>query len=73
MFVEKYIAEFESLMLKCELVKLEKNTVAHYLEGLRPFINNVLQLQLYCSLIDVQTLHLKVEKQHALRPPPPFN
>lgn len=37
-------------MLKYQLVKLEANTIAWYLRGLRPSIDNVVQLQPYWTL-----------------------
>ncbi|KAI0524285.1 hypothetical protein KFK09_003651 [Dendrobium nobile] len=45
--VEEYIAEFEQLALQCDLVKLEENTIARFLGGLRVSMANVVQLQPY--------------------------
>lgn len=49
-------------MMKCGLVEPKENTMARYIKGWRPSISNVMQLQMYWSLLDIQTLDLKVEK-----------
>lgn len=60
-------------MLKCKLIEPEQNTIARYFGGFKPSISNVVQLQSYWSLIDVQTLALKVEKLHKnIRATPPL-
>ncbi|KAI0529218.1 hypothetical protein KFK09_001765 [Dendrobium nobile] len=61
--VEEYVAEFEQLSLKCDMVESEENTIARFLEGLQPAIGNVVQLQSYWTFQDVVNLALKVEKQ----------
>ena len=45
--VEDYTAEFDNLMMKCDLVEAEEHTIARYLGGLKPEIGNVVQLQSY--------------------------
>lgn len=62
MIIEAYTREFEQLMLKCDLTKLEENLVICYLGRLRPSINKVVQLQTYWTLLDVQNLVFEVEK-----------
>ncbi|XP_020589891.1 probable LRR receptor-like serine/threonine-protein kinase At1g06840 [Phalaenopsis equestris] len=70
--MEEYTIDFEQLMLKCGLVETvedtiakcglvepEENTIVRYLRGLKSFIVNVIQLQSYWILQDVQTLFLK--------------
>ncbi|XP_031404630.1 uncharacterized protein LOC116213728 [Punica granatum] len=61
--VEEYTAEFEHLMMKCDLVKPEEQTIARYLGGLRSEIRNVVQLQPYWTFEDVCKLAVRVEKQ----------
>ncbi|KAK9210956.1 hypothetical protein WN943_000329 [Citrus x changshan-huyou] len=60
---EDYTAEFDNLMMKCDLVEAEEHTIARYLGGLKPEIGNVVQLQPYWTYSDVSRLALKVEKQ----------
>lgn len=61
--VVKYTVEFNNLMLKGKLVKLEEQTIARYLGGLKYKIAKVVQLQSYWSLNDMSKLALKVENQ----------
>ncbi|KAH9667915.1 Endonuclease [Citrus sinensis] len=61
--VEDYTAEFDNLMMKCDLVEAEEHTIARYLGGLKPEIGNVVQLQPYWTYSDVCRLALKVKKQ----------
>ncbi|XP_031398394.1 uncharacterized protein LOC116208956 [Punica granatum] len=61
--VEEYTAEFEHLMMKCDLVEPEEQTIARYLGGLRSEIRNVVQLQLYWTFENVCKLVVRVEKQ----------
>ena len=61
--VEDYTAEFDHLMLKCDMVEQEEQTIARYLGGLRPEISNIVQLQPYWTYGDVCRLALKVENQ----------
>lgn len=60
--VKAYIAEFEELMLKCNLNELEENSIARFLGGLKPTIINMVQLHPYWTLQDVINLSIKVEK-----------
>lgn len=60
--MEKYTVQFESLMLKYELVEPKDNTITRYLGRLKISISSVVQLMLYWFLLYVQTLALKVEK-----------
>ncbi|PWA72114.1 hypothetical protein CTI12_AA275430 [Artemisia annua] len=60
---EDYTAEFDHLMIKCDIVEPEEQTIARYLGGLRPEISNVVQLQPYWTYSDVCKLAVKVEKQ----------
>ncbi|PKI68935.1 hypothetical protein CRG98_010671 [Punica granatum] len=43
--VEEYTAEFEHLMMKCDIMEPEEQTIARYLSGLRSEIRNVLHLK----------------------------
>ncbi|PKU69610.1 RNA-directed DNA polymerase [Dendrobium catenatum] len=61
--VEEYVAEFEQLLLKCDLAEPPENTIARFIEGLQPAIAHVVQLQSYWTLQDVINLSIKVEKQ----------
>ncbi|XP_031378325.1 uncharacterized protein LOC116193718 [Punica granatum] len=61
--VEEYTAEFEHLMMKCNIVEPEEQTIARYLGGLRFEIRNVVQLQPYWTFEDVCKLVVHVEKQ----------
>lgn len=57
------ITEFDHFMLKCNMVELKKQTIAHYLGGLKPEISNIVQLSPYWSYKDVCRLALKIETQ----------
>lgn len=46
--VEDYTTEFEHPKIKYDLVELEEQTIARYLEGLRSEISNVVQDILWC-------------------------
>ena len=61
--VEDYVAEFECLVMRCDIVEQEEQTIARFLGGLRYDICNVVQLQPYWTYDDVCELALKVEKQ----------
>lgn len=63
LFVEEYIAEFDHLMIKCNVTELEEQTIAHYHGGLRAEIGNMVQMQPYWTYVDVCKLTLRVEKQ----------
>lgn len=45
--VVDYIAEFENLMMRCDVSEQEEQTIARFLGGLRREIENVVQLQPY--------------------------
>ena len=61
--MEDYVAEFECLMMRCDIVEQEEQTIARFLGGLRYDICNVVQLQPYWTYNDVCKVALKVEKQ----------
>jgi hypothetical protein len=61
--VEEYTAEFDHLMIRCDVVEQEEQMIARYLGGLRVEINDVVQLQPYWNYYDVCKLAMKVEKQ----------
>lgn len=61
--VDDYTAEFEYLMLRCDILKREEQTIARYLGGLRAEICDVVQLQPFWTFNDVCSLAAKVEKQ----------
>ncbi|XP_031401155.1 uncharacterized protein LOC116211083 [Punica granatum] len=60
---EEYIAEFEQLLMKGDVVEPEEQTIARYLSGLRFEIRNIVQLQPYWTFEDVVKLAVRVEKQ----------
>jgi hypothetical protein len=51
--MEEYMVEFDHSMMCCDIVEPEEQMVAHYLEGLRFKIGNVVQLQPYWTYNDV--------------------
>uniref|UniRef100_A0A2N9GDV0 RNA-directed DNA polymerase n=1 Tax=Fagus sylvatica TaxID=28930 RepID=A0A2N9GDV0_FAGSY len=61
--VEEYTAEFDHLMIRCDVVEQEEQMIARYLGGLRVEISDVVQLQPYWNYYDVCKLAMKVEKQ----------
>lgn len=44
MTMEKYTMEFELLVLKCDIIKPEEQTIARYSSGLNEEIFNVVRL-----------------------------
>ncbi|PKI64741.1 hypothetical protein CRG98_014873 [Punica granatum] len=50
--VEEYTAEFEHLMMKCDIVEPEEQTIARYLGGLRSEICNVCLNRKIISLVE---------------------
>nr|GEX92585.1 hypothetical protein [Tanacetum cinerariifolium] len=60
---EEYTSNFDHLMIKCDIVELEEQTIACYLGGLRSEISNVVQLRPYWTYANVCKLEVKVEKQ----------
>ncbi|XXG79357.1 hypothetical protein AAC387_Pa09g0448 [Persea americana] len=63
MTVEEYTAEFEHVMMRCEVSERQEQKIARYLGGLRPEIYNIVQLQQYWTYNDVFKLAVKVERQ----------
>lgn len=63
LFVQKYTAEFDHLMMRCDLSEPKEQTVACYLGGLKLEIRSVVQLQPYWTYNDVFKLAIKVELQ----------
>ncbi|KAK0590976.1 hypothetical protein LWI29_033915 [Acer saccharum] len=61
--VEEYTAEFDHLMIRCDVVEQEEQMIARYLGGLRVEISDVVQLQPYWTYNDVCKLAMKVDKQ----------
>ncbi|KAK6933370.1 Zinc finger, CCHC-type [Dillenia turbinata] len=55
--------EFELLLLKCDVVEPEEQTIARYLGGLKEEIGNIVRLQPYYLFNDVRKLAVIVEKQ----------
>jgi hypothetical protein len=45
--VEEYVKDFEFLLIRCELMEPQEQTIARFLGGLRKDITNVVELQLY--------------------------
>uniref|UniRef100_A0A2N9H3H4 Integrase catalytic domain-containing protein n=1 Tax=Fagus sylvatica TaxID=28930 RepID=A0A2N9H3H4_FAGSY len=63
MSVEEYTAEFDHLMIRCDIVEQEGQMIACYLGELCVKISDVVQLQPYWNYYDVCKLAMKVEKQ----------
>lgn len=61
--IEECTMEFEHLLIKCDTVEPEEQTIARYLGGLRTEIVRVVQLQPYWTFNDVVKLAIKVERQ----------
>ena len=57
------ILEFEFLMLKCDMVEPEEQTITHFLGGLKKEITNVIWLQFYWMFNNVRKLAMN-EQQH---------
>lgn len=55
--IKESTAEFEQLMMKCDIVEPEEQTIAHYLGGLRTEIGNMVQLRPYWTFQDVSNCH----------------
>jgi len=47
LILEEYTREFEKLVIKCDLLELEEQTIVRYLGGLDPRYSNVVDLQAY--------------------------
>lgn len=60
------MAEFEEPILKCDLTKLEENTIAWFMSGLRPSIAHTIQLQSYWNFQDVVNLAVKAGRQQGM-------
>uniref|UniRef100_A0A2N9FZ08 RNA-directed DNA polymerase n=1 Tax=Fagus sylvatica TaxID=28930 RepID=A0A2N9FZ08_FAGSY len=60
--VEEYTAEFDHLMIRCDVVEQEEQMIARYLGGLRVEISDVVQLQPYWNYYDVCKLAMKIWK-----------
>jgi hypothetical protein len=61
--VEEYVKEFELLLIRCELMEPQEQTIARFLGGLRKDITNVFELQSYIFLEEVIKLATRVERQ----------
>jgi hypothetical protein len=61
--VEEYVKEFELLLIQCELMEPQEQTIARFLGGLRKDIPNVVELQSYIFLAEVIKLPARVERQ----------
>jgi len=61
--VEEYVKEFEFLLIRCELMEPQEQTIARFLGGLRKDIANVVELQPYIFLEEVIKLATRVERQ----------
>jgi len=60
MSVEEYTREFEKLLIKCDLQKVEEQTIVRYLGGLDPQYAHVVELQSYIAFDEVCVLAHKV-------------
>ena len=63
MSVQDYIREFEFLMLKCDVLEPEEQTIAYFLGGLNKEIGDVIRLQPYWTFNDFRKLAMNVEQQ----------
>jgi len=61
--MEEYVKEFELLLIRCELMEPQEQTIARFLGGLRKDITNVVELQPYIFLEEVINLATRVERQ----------
>ncbi|XP_039140401.1 uncharacterized protein LOC120277608 [Dioscorea cayenensis subsp. rotundata] len=61
--VEEYTAEFDYLMIKCDVVEPQEQTIARFLGGLRTEVGNMVQLQPYWTYSDVCKLAMRIERQ----------
>lgn len=61
--MEEYVKEFEFLLIRCELMEPQEQTIARFLGGLRKDIANVVELQSYIFLEEVIKLATRVERQ----------
>ena len=61
--MEEYVKEFELLLIRCELMEPQEQTIARFLGGLRKDIANVVELQPYIFLEEVIKLATRVEWQ----------
>lgn len=59
--MEEYVKEFEFLLIRCELMEPQEQTIARFLGGLRKDIANVVELQPYIFLEEVIKLATRVE------------
>ena len=57
------VEEFELLLIRCELMEPQEQTIARFLGGLRKDIANVVELQPYIFLEEVIKLATRVERQ----------
>ena len=62
-FIEEYITELGYLMINCDVVEPEEQTITCYLRGLRTKIGNMVQLQPQQTYSDVCKLAMRVERQ----------
>jgi hypothetical protein len=61
--MEEYVKEFELLLIRCELMEPQEQTIARFLGGLRKDITNVVVLQPYIFPEEVIKLVTRVERQ----------
>lgn len=61
--MKEYIAEFDHLMIRCDIVEPEEQMITHYLGGLRVELSDVVQLHPYWTYNDVCKLAMKMAKQ----------
>jgi len=61
--MEEYVKEFELLLIRCELIEPQEQTITRFLGGLRKDIANVIELQPYIFLEEVIKLVTRVERQ----------
>jgi len=57
------VKEFELLLIRCELIEPQEQTLVRFLGGLRKDITNVVVLQSYIFLEEVIKLTTRVERQ----------
>ncbi|XP_039118780.1 uncharacterized protein LOC120254819 [Dioscorea cayenensis subsp. rotundata] len=63
LYIEEYLAEFDYLMIKYDVVEPQEQTIARFLRGLRTEVGNMVQLQPYWTYSDVCKLVMRIERQ----------
>jgi hypothetical protein len=65
--MEEYVKKFELLLIRCELMEPQEQTIARFLGELRKDISNVFELKSYIFLEEFVKLATRVERQQKRR------